>query len=80
MVFVKDFSDLFGLFLLKKKSYDVCKLIFFVGYEVLSDMRFIVWKLMWEVIYCVRREEKCFLCLGDIFFFCVIEEVRNRVV
>ena len=33
---------------------------------------------MWEVTYCVRREEKRSLCLGDILLSCAIEEVRNR--
>ena len=78
VAYAKDSSDPSSLLLLKKKSYDARKLTSLAGHEVPSDRRTTVRKLMWEVTYCIRREEKHSLCLGDILLSCAIEEVRNR--
>ena len=78
VAFEKDSSDPSGLILLKKKSYDACKLTSLAGHEMPRDMTTTTRKLMWEVSYCVRRGDKHSLCLGDILLSCAIQEVRNR--
>ena len=79
VAFEKGSSHPSGLILLKKKkSYKARKLTSLAGHEVPSNMQTTARKLMWEVTYCVRRVDKCSLCLGDILLSCAVEEVRNR--
>ena len=78
VAFEKESNDPPGLILLKQPSYEASKLTSVPGHAVASDMRTTIWKLMWEVTYCVRRVDKRSSCLGDILLSCAIQEVRER--
>ena len=63
---------------LLKKAYETKHLLPLPHHPIDADVKTTSRKLYWELSYCIRRAEKCSMCLGDICISHGIQEVYDR--